>query len=77
MGKIKIKNKELLIRIIKTISWLDECRWNKEDNEDNNFINFFRDDLTNCEKYSHIGLVILQIDKYHLKSFEIKEEAFF
>ncbi|MBC7333693.1 MAG: hypothetical protein H5T85_04425 [Actinobacteria bacterium] len=48
MKKIKIKNKDLLIRIFKTISWLDTRRWNIEDNY--NFVNFFGDDLTNCEK---------------------------
>ncbi|MCD6472209.1 hypothetical protein J7K55_03690 [Candidatus Aerophobetes bacterium] len=48
MSKVKIKNKDLLIRIFKTISWLDARRWNTEDNY--NFVNFFRDDLTNYEK---------------------------
>jgi len=48
MGKIKIKDKELLIKIFKTISWLDTHRWNTEDNY--NFVNFFRNDLTSCEK---------------------------
>jgi len=46
--KIKIKDKNSLIKIFKTISWLDTRRWNRENSY--NFINFFRDDLTNCEK---------------------------
>ncbi|WP_022671323.1 hypothetical protein [Hippea alviniae] len=46
--KIEIKNKELLIKIFKTISWLDTLRWSVEDNY--NFINFFKNDLTNYEK---------------------------
>ena len=45
---MKIKDKSALIKIFKTISWLDSRRWNSEDNY--NFVNFFRDDLTNCEK---------------------------
>lgn len=48
MRKVKIENKDLLIRIFKTISWLDARRWNTEDNY--NFVNFFRYDLTNHEK---------------------------
>ncbi|MBO8131281.1 MAG: hypothetical protein H0Z29_07170 [Candidatus Marinimicrobia bacterium] len=48
MGKIKIINKELLVRIFKTISWLDTRRWSTKENY--NFVNFFRKDLTNCEK---------------------------
>ena len=45
---LKIKDKDSFIKICKVISWLDDRRWNTEDNY--NFINFFRDDLTNCEK---------------------------
>lgn len=45
--RIVIKNKEALIKIFKTISWLDKQRWDKENNY--NFINFFRTDLTNAE----------------------------
>lgn len=45
---MKIKNKDLLIRIFKTISWLDKQRWNKENQRE--FINFFKNSLTNCEK---------------------------
>jgi len=47
-GTIKIKDKNKLIRIFKTISWLDKCRWKNKNNYD--FINFFKEDLTNCEK---------------------------
>jgi len=46
--KVKVKDKDALIKIFKTISWIDTRRWNTEDNY--NFVNFFRDDLTNCEK---------------------------
>jgi len=45
---LKIKDKGSFIKICKVISWLDERRWNTEDNY--NFINFFRNNLTNCEK---------------------------
>jgi len=45
---MKIKDKGALIKILKVISWLDFRRWNKECNY--NFINFFREDLTNCEQ---------------------------
>jgi hypothetical protein len=45
---LKIKDQNSLIKICKVISWLDDRRWNTEDNY--NFIHFFRDDLTNCEK---------------------------
>lgn len=45
---LKIKNRDDLIKIFKAISWLDSRRWNTEDNY--NFINFFRSDLTNYEK---------------------------
>lgn len=48
MSKVKIKNRGSLIKILKTISWLDNWRWNTQDNY--NFVNFFRDDLTSCEK---------------------------
>ena len=46
--KLEIKNREDLIKIFKAISWLDSRRWNTEDNY--NFVNFFRSDLTNYEK---------------------------
>lgn len=46
--KLNIKDKEALVKIFKTISWLDSRRWKTEENY--NFVNFFRDDLTNCEK---------------------------
>lgn len=46
--QIKIKDKESLIKIFKTISWLDNIRWKIADNY--NSINFSKDDLTNCEK---------------------------
>jgi len=45
---MKIKDKNALIKIFKTIFWLDSRRWKIEENY--NFINFFRDDLTDCEK---------------------------
>lgn len=45
---IKIKDNESLIKVLKAISWLDSKRWNKDINY--NFINFFREDLTNSEK---------------------------
>lgn len=48
MNKLKIKNKDALVDIFKAISWLDYQRWHTDDNY--NFINFFRGDLTNCEK---------------------------
>jgi len=48
MTKLKIKDEAALINIFKTISWLDHKKWNIEDNH--NFVNFYRDDLTNCEK---------------------------
>lgn len=48
MTKPRIKDKTALIKIFKTISWLDDKRWNVGDNY--NFVNFFRDDLTNCER---------------------------
>ena len=48
MKDIKIKNKDDIIRIFQTISWLDFRRWNIEENY--NYINFYRDDLSNCEK---------------------------
>ena len=38
MGKVRIKNRELLVRILKTISWLDDRRWTKDDNY--NFLKF-------------------------------------
>jgi len=48
--EIIIKDETALIKIFKTISWLDDKRWNVENNY--NFVNFSRDedDLTNCEK---------------------------
>jgi hypothetical protein len=45
---IEIKNKKAVIKVLKAISWLDSKRWDKEENY--NFINFFREDLTNSEK---------------------------
>jgi len=45
---LKIKDKDSFIQICKVISWLDDRRWNTEGNY--NFINFFREDLSNCEK---------------------------
>ena len=48
MKRIVIKDKDLLIRILKTVSWLDTCRWSVENSC--NVINFSRGDLTNCEK---------------------------
>lgn len=48
MTKLKIKNETGLIKIFKTISWLDYRRWNVEDNY--NYINFFKSNLTDCEK---------------------------
>ena len=45
---LKIKDKDSFIQICKVISWLDDRRWNTEDNY--NFINFFREDLSNSEK---------------------------
>ena len=48
MTKLKIKDETALIKIFKTISWLDYRRWNVGDNY--NYVNFFKSDLTNCEK---------------------------
>ena len=45
---LKVKDKDSFIKICKVISWLDDRRWNTEDNY--NFINFFREDLPNSEK---------------------------
>ena len=45
---LKIKDKDSFIKTCKIISWLDGRRWNTEDNY--NFINFFREDLSNCKK---------------------------
>jgi hypothetical protein len=45
---IRIKNSQKLIDIWKVIAWLDAGRWCNESNY--NFINFFRNDLTNSEK---------------------------
>ena len=45
---LKIKDEDSFIQICKVISWLDDRRWNTEDNY--NFINFFREDLSNSEK---------------------------
>ncbi len=45
---IEIKNKKALIKVLKAISWLDSKRWDKEENY--NYINFFKEDLTNSEK---------------------------
>jgi hypothetical protein len=48
MTKLKIKDEPALIKIFKTISWLDYRRWDVKDNY--NYLNFFKNDLTNCEK---------------------------
>lgn len=48
MTKIKIKDETALIKIFKTISWLDYKRWNAGDNY--YYINFSKKNLTNCEK---------------------------
>lgn len=48
MTRLKIKDETVLIKVFKTISWLDYRRWNVGDNY--NFVNFFKGDLTNCEK---------------------------
>jgi len=45
---IRIANIDALVRIFRTISWLDDRRWYRENNHD--FINFFRKNLSNCEK---------------------------
>ena len=46
--KIEINDRDKLIKIFKTISWLDSKRWGEDKNY--NFINFAYDDLTNSEK---------------------------
>lgn len=43
-----IKDKTGLAKIWKVVSWLDTCRWNSEVN--GNYINFFEQEMTNCEK---------------------------
>jgi len=48
MEKIKIKDKNKLKRLLKTISWLDTQRWSNENNY--NLINFSKKDLKNHEK---------------------------
>jgi len=45
---LKIKDRDSFLKICNVISWLDDRRWNTEDNY--NFINFFREDLSNSEK---------------------------
>ncbi|MCD6542061.1 MAG: hypothetical protein J7K38_01895 [Thermoplasmata archaeon] len=45
---VKIKDGDILVKLLKTISWLDDCRWDEENQRE--FINFSRDDLTNSEK---------------------------
>ena len=45
---LKIKEKDSFIKICKVISWLDDKRWSDDNNY--NFINFFREDLSNSEK---------------------------
>lgn len=45
---LKVKDKNSLIKICKVISWLDDRRWSDDNNY--NFINFFREDLSNSEK---------------------------
>jgi len=48
LADVKIIDETGLVKIFRTISWLDLRRWNVDDNY--NFINFFRDDLLNHEK---------------------------
>lgn len=43
---LKIKDKNTLIKVFKAISWLDSKRWDNEEN----CINFSKENLTNCEK---------------------------
>lgn len=45
---LKIIDEESLIQICKVISWLDDKRWNVEN--DISFINFFKEDLSSSEK---------------------------
>ena len=45
---LKIKDKNSFVEICKVISWLDGKRWSGDNNY--NFINFSRDDLSNSEK---------------------------
>ena len=48
MNTIRIKDKETLLKIFRAISWFDHIRWLVPANY--NFMKFFREDLTNCEK---------------------------
>jgi hypothetical protein len=48
LTRLTIKDETTLSNIFKTISWLDDKRWNVEYNY--NFVNFFKNDLSNCEK---------------------------
>lgn len=48
MATIGIRNVKSLINIFNVIAWLDDKRWNPENTC--NYLNFCRDDLTNCEK---------------------------
>jgi hypothetical protein len=45
---LKVKDRDSFIKICKVISWLDGKRWSDDNNY--NFINFFREDLSNSEK---------------------------
>ena len=47
MNKVEIKDKTALIKIFKTISWLDSIRWENDNNY--NFV-YFSSNLTNSEK---------------------------
>jgi len=51
-GKIKIPNKDLLIKIFKFISWLDKKKWCKENQqkEKERILKNFAPDLTNSER---------------------------
>jgi hypothetical protein len=48
LSNIIIKDREFLIRTLRTISWMDNLRWDVSGNY--NLINFFRKDLTSSEK---------------------------
>jgi len=48
VNKLEILDKQKFLEIVKVISWLDDKRWDLPENY--NFINYFRDDLTNSEK---------------------------
>ncbi|MCK4481627.1 hypothetical protein KAU55_00260 [Candidatus Bathyarchaeota archaeon] len=48
MSTLKVLDKQKILNIAKVISWLDDKRWRSSENGD--FIHYFRNDLTNCEK---------------------------